>query len=78
MGFLKLYFSMNADKIADLERKIRKRPLLSPVNTINWLFSNQEFSIKPKQYHISILIPDHTSTAVPPPPVATDCLEMTS
>ena len=54
-GFLKLYFSMNADKIADLERKIRKGPLPSTVNTINWLFSNQEFSIKPKQYHLSIL-----------------------
>ena len=46
---------MNADKIADLERKIRKGPLPSTVNTINWLFSNQEFSIKPKQYHLSIL-----------------------
>ena len=52
---------MNADKIADLERKIRKGPLPSTVNTINWLFSNQEFSIKPKQYHLSNL-----STAVPP------------
>ena len=59
-GFLKLYFSMNADKIADLERKIRKGPLPSTVNTINWLFSNQEFSIKPSIY------PDHMTTAVPP------------
>ena len=73
-GFLKLYFSMNADKIADLERKIRKGPLPSTVNTINWLFSNQEFSIKPKQYHLSIL----TTRPRPCPPVATDCLEMTS
>ena len=64
-GFLKLYFSMNADKIADLERKIRKGPLPSTVNTINWLFSNQEFSIKPKQYHLSILTTHHGRAPAP-------------
>ena len=64
-GFLKLYFSMNADKIADLERKIRKGPLPSTVNTINWLFSNQEFSIKPKQYHLSSIL---TTCPRPCPP----------